>query len=849
MEEPRRRTARALLESYRTRADQIKVSDNPLDVDSPEYDAERHFDVVLRQKSLKQLLALESQTKRQVKNLDSEMKTLVEENYNKFIAATVTIRAMQEQVDDVELEMQRLGDVVQRLTVVCQRQRKRKREERKKERGKLIFCVCVCKKCDDAMEERLNPHRRKIQELDGVANLLKQRQFLFEMPSRLRRSMQMEAYATTVSYYTNTAGILNQYCSIPSFKAILDECESIVDGLRSLLRRRATSDSGDCKQCAEAAQLLLELGEDRYAVRVAFLGGRANLLASDLKRHRHRRSEAIAGGDDDADDDTDDEDDDQIDMIRWMSDLNMAFLTHMIDAVQAYESLFNDEQSDDKAQLATFGKQQFGDFFALVSEQFARCVDARQVIGALEILQRQLSNIAALIPSVALGDRAVNVIHRTVHSQIDAAFARLSARFADDLARAAADATLAPGNVRARTEAMARSLASQIEASLDELRHFVDLDATPVAASFLSPHRASFVMKIGLKVQQMLLNVTEIASAYFGVPTRDREPQCAAASGTLFVLSLSRLFLTLRGVEGIGRIQRYLARDLLPSSGGGADEAVEHVAAVAIEQQLDVSARFALAYYVRVEACRISKLVRSAVETSDWTADSVRTPRGVRSAVKLLTDELACIEHHVVSLYPSSKSAHNVAAVEATLSAASSSSSPSSSAVATDAASSPAALAASRRRRAGPHGALSVARRSRVARMDQLFVRNKLGTFGQIEPSQPSIMICVCTYFIKTFVECVRTMRFSKNALQQFQVDLFFLRIVLRDHVVDHRLLFAALDEVLSSTIDRCIEPSPLQQKIVEKIVLKEMADYNTHAQQLAENRSRIDQSVHEAEQ
>jgi hypothetical protein len=46
---------------------------------------------------------------REIKNLDSDMQQLVYENYNKFIAATDTIRAMKSTVDGMQADMDQLG--------------------------------------------------------------------------------------------------------------------------------------------------------------------------------------------------------------------------------------------------------------------------------------------------------------------------------------------------------------------------------------------------------------------------------------------------------------------------------------------------------------------------------------------------------------------------------------------------------------------------------------------------------------------------------------------------------------------------------------------------------------------
>ena len=55
-----------------------------------------------------ELLRRDDKMVQEIKSLDSDMQMLVYENYNKFIAATDTIRRMRENVAGMEQEMGRL---------------------------------------------------------------------------------------------------------------------------------------------------------------------------------------------------------------------------------------------------------------------------------------------------------------------------------------------------------------------------------------------------------------------------------------------------------------------------------------------------------------------------------------------------------------------------------------------------------------------------------------------------------------------------------------------------------------------------------------------------------------------
>ena len=56
---------------------------NPYDINSPDFDPDMYVSRLVSEASLSQLLAQEGEVVRQIQGLDSDMQTLVYENYNK----------------------------------------------------------------------------------------------------------------------------------------------------------------------------------------------------------------------------------------------------------------------------------------------------------------------------------------------------------------------------------------------------------------------------------------------------------------------------------------------------------------------------------------------------------------------------------------------------------------------------------------------------------------------------------------------------------------------------------------------------------------------------------------------
>ena len=63
-----------------------------LDINSPGFVAEAYMSKLIKEKTLTELMDKETEMEKHIKTLDSDMQTLVYENYNKFISATDTVR-------------------------------------------------------------------------------------------------------------------------------------------------------------------------------------------------------------------------------------------------------------------------------------------------------------------------------------------------------------------------------------------------------------------------------------------------------------------------------------------------------------------------------------------------------------------------------------------------------------------------------------------------------------------------------------------------------------------------------------------------------------------------------------
>ena len=113
---------KSLLKSYYNESSTLQnatANKNPLDINSIAFDSDLYLSSHIRvrncicrnnilmshlnkEKKLNELMDLENDVVKEIRSLDSEMQTLVYENYNKFISATDTIRKVRivKQTDD-----------------------------------------------------------------------------------------------------------------------------------------------------------------------------------------------------------------------------------------------------------------------------------------------------------------------------------------------------------------------------------------------------------------------------------------------------------------------------------------------------------------------------------------------------------------------------------------------------------------------------------------------------------------------------------------------------------------------------------------------------------------------------
>ncbi|XP_063527795.1 vacuolar protein sorting-associated protein 51 homolog isoform X3 [Pongo pygmaeus] len=349
---------------------------DPTDLNGAHFDPEVYLDKLRRECPLAQLMDSETDMVRQIRALDSDMQTLVYENYNKFISATDTIRKMKNDFRKMEDEMDRLATNMAVITDFSAR-----------------------------ISATLQDRHERITKLAGVHALLRKLQFLFELPSRLTKCVELGAYGQAVRYQGRAQAVLQQYQHLPSFRAIQDDCQVITARLAQQLRQRFREGGSGAPEQAECVELLLALGEPAEELCEEFLAHARGRLEKEL-----RSLEAELGPSPPAPD-----------VLEFTDRGGSGFVGGLCQVAAAYQELFAAQGPAGAEKLAAFARELGSRYFALVERRLAQEQgggDNSLLVRALDRFHRRLRAPGALLAAAGLADAATEIVERVARERL-----------------------------------------------------------------------------------------------------------------------------------------------------------------------------------------------------------------------------------------------------------------------------------------------------------------------------------------------------------------------------------------------------------------------------------------------
>ncbi|KAJ1971973.1 hypothetical protein H4R35_004945 [Dimargaris xerosporica] len=176
------------------------------DLNSARFEPRQYTRSLLRDQPLASLLQQTNRLHQEIKQLDGEMKTLVYENYSKFISATETIGQMKADVMDMDVEMLKLKDKMQSVSAQA-----------------------------SVMHASVQPSSSQVRRLGVVHQLLCKLQTLFDLPQTLRACWETQDWARAVAYHRQTQPLFDHYRPLGVFISIEQECSNIMHRVKDAL--------------------------------------------------------------------------------------------------------------------------------------------------------------------------------------------------------------------------------------------------------------------------------------------------------------------------------------------------------------------------------------------------------------------------------------------------------------------------------------------------------------------------------------------------------------------------------------------------------------------------------------
>ncbi|KAK2496600.1 hypothetical protein MC885_004288, partial [Smutsia gigantea] len=596
-----------------------------------------------------------------------------------------------------------------------------------------------------------------------VHALLRKLQFLFELPSRLTKCVELGAYGQAVRYQGRARAVLEQYQHLPSFRAIQDDCQVITARLAQQLRQRFREGGSGAPEQAECVELLLALGEPAEELCEEFLAHARGRLEEELGS-----LEAELGPSPPAPD-----------VLEFTDRGGSGFVGGLCQVAAVYQELFAAQGPAGAEKLAAFARVLGSRYFVLVERRLAQEQgggDNSLLVRALDRFHRRLRAPGALLAAAGLAEAATEIVERVAHERLGHHLQGLRSAFLGcltDVRQALAAPRLAGKEGPGLAELLANvasSILGHIKASLAAVHLFTAKEVSFSNKPYFRGEFCSQGVREGLIVG-FIRSMCQMAQSFC-----DNPGEKGGATPPALLLLLSRLCLDYETAT-ISYIltltdEQFLVQDQSP---------VTPVSTLCAEAR--ETARRLLTHYVKVQGLVISQMLRKSVETRDWL--STLEPRNVRAVMKRVVEDTTAIDVQVGLLYEEGvRKAQSSDSSKRTFSVYSSS---------------------RQQGRYAPSYTPSAPMDTNLLSNIQKLFSERIDVFSPVE-------------FNKTLLECVRLRTFGRFGLQQVQVDCHFLQLYLWRFVADEELVHLLLDEVVASAALRCPDPVPMEPSVVEVI-------------------------------
>ncbi|XP_050343272.1 vacuolar protein sorting-associated protein 51 homolog [Nymphalis io] len=572
-------------------AESPKDKENPLDIDGSNFNSEMYLECLLKCATLRQVMDKEAEVVTQSQFLQSEMQTLVYENYNKFISATETVRKMRSDFQIMQEEMNKLSENINNIT-----------------------------KFSSNISDNLKESGNSVNRLCSTRQLLDKLQFVFLLPTQLNKAIQENRYVDAVQDYSHAQRVLQKYGNQPSFQSIQTECSEIICDLKKTLRERLLTPDTSASELAESVGLLRQLQETDSSLQDIFLTCAENRLDTHLKSLN-----AIV---------------DSADILEWVEKCNNTLLADLGIVISCYHDLFDDKEM---VNLPEFADKVMSQVFHLFEDVVKRPenIGTEILIRGLDKFFRKLQAMSEIISSELVSNKALDVVKQCIKHKATLQYETIQLQFKENLMRvrqSLASKGTECADLKDILNSLQIHLMQKIQASLLDLMAFLQNKLSFGLKSWCGKAVADACWTV---ISETLINLSEMVKKMSSLQTSNNIP-------FELLLILAKLCLEMQE-SGVATLHSHLLK-LLEESAPGLSIDKKDTNSVMVH--LSTAAQTALDSEVVFIGQTAAQMLRVSVLARDWLR--APEPRGPRAVCRRVVETLASADSAASQLFPTS---------------------------------------------------------------------------------------------------------------------------------------------------------------------------------------------------
>ncbi|KAF2641609.1 hypothetical protein P280DRAFT_398259 [Massarina eburnea CBS 473.64] len=204
-------------ESSRTNLGPEEDETTLTELDGTDFNADAFVNNLLAKEGLKGVLRVEADLVSQIRNLDSDRKSLVYDNYSKLLSATSTIRRMRGNMDPLAPTTHTLGPAIAHIAETAASLSSSMRALPMKPQPMGLGIEISCEEDDDKTEVDIRKQKQK----DTVC-------WVLNTPRRLQHLIDQEQEEEAERDWEEVSKILEKWERVAGVKELREECEEIM---------------------------------------------------------------------------------------------------------------------------------------------------------------------------------------------------------------------------------------------------------------------------------------------------------------------------------------------------------------------------------------------------------------------------------------------------------------------------------------------------------------------------------------------------------------------------------------------------------------------------------------------